>query len=328
MKTKKESDMGKILCIIDGMTDPQFCTQAYANLSEMYHVANMDTCCGAPPESLGCILRLLGIREVPAHLRGYAEALGAGIPVGNRDLVLRGSWFSLDAQGRCNVPVPGPVKMDAAGRCRYYHLEQYKSLLIFPGMASEIGRIQTIPPYDCVGRFAAQLCPEGSEALQDVFRACLCTDRCLILWGQSIPANLPSVASKAAVVCGTTVVKGIAKLLNMTLIEVPGATGDTDTDLSAKTAVALKAAQKYPFVVLHINGADEASHRKDAVEKKAFLRQIDQVVISQLLRSPHEVVVVADHGTDPATGQHIGNKQPVFSNRKESGLIRVQEKTD
>lgn len=310
--------MSKILCVIDGMTDPQFRMEEYPNLSAMYHVANMDTCRGAPPESLGCILRLLGVREVPGHLRGYAEALGAGIPVGEQDLVLRGSWFALDAQGRCTVPIPGPVALDMAGECHYHRLESYKSLLVFPGLASEIGRIKTVPPYDCAGKCAAQLCPEGSGALQSVFHACLSKDRCLILWGQSVPAKLPPFSPKAAVICGTTVVKGIARLLGMTLMEVPEATGDTDTDLGTKTAAALEAAKAYPFVILHINGADEASHRKNAAEKKAFLRQIDGVVLPELLRSPHEVAVVSDHGTDPETGQHLGNKQPVLSNRKRS----------
>ena len=56
----------------------------------------------------------------------------------------------------------------------------------------------------------------------------------------------------------------------MDLIPVRGATGDTDTDLTAKVAATLQAAQKYPFVLLHINGADEAAHRKHAKEKSNF----------------------------------------------------------
>ena len=98
----------------------------------------------------------------------------------------------------------------------------------------------------------------------------------------------------------------------MTVRDVEGATGDTDTDLASKVRSALKAAQKFPFVLLHINGADEASHRKNPSEKAAFLRKIDELVLSELLQSEHEIVVVSDHGTDPMTGLHIGDVQPLF----------------
>lgn len=45
----------------------------------------------------------------------------------------------------------------------------------------------------------------------------------------------------------------------MELFPVKGATGDVDTDLDAKTEAALRAAERCPFVLLHINGADEAA---------------------------------------------------------------------
>lgn len=41
-----------------------------------------------------------------------------------------------------------------------------------------------------------------------------------------------------------------------------------DTDLDAKTEAALRAAERCPFVLLHINGADEAAHRHDSAERR------------------------------------------------------------
>lgn len=81
----------------------------------------------------------------------------------------------------------------------------------------------------------------------------------MLLWGQSVPVALPPFPQKSAVICGKELVKGIARLLHMELFPVKGATGDVDTDLDAKTeAAALRAAERCPFVLLHINGADEA----------------------------------------------------------------------
>ena len=113
--------------------------------------------------------------------------------------------------------------------------------------------------------------------------------------------------------CIFLLVKGIAQLLQMDLLRLPGATGDTDTDLGAKVDSALQAAQKYPFVLLHINGADEAAHRKKPMEKREFLKRVDAQVLARLITSSHRITVTSDHGTDPNTGQHLGSKQPVFA---------------
>lgn len=304
--------MSKILCIIDGMTDPQFDARDYPSLSSMRLERCIDTTCGYDAESFGCILRLLGVRDVPVYSRGYAEALGAGIPVGEDDLVLRGSWYGLDAEGRCTEPVPALGHILGECECHYHSLGDYKSLLVFPGEGKSVRRITTYPPYDCHGKSAVQLYPQGSEAVKEVFESNLQKDRCLLLWGQSAPSSLVPLPMKAAVICHATVVKGIGHLLGMTAFDVEGATGDTDTDLTSKVRSALKAAEEFPFVLLHINGADEASHRKNPSEKAAFLRKIDELVLSELLQSEHEIVVVSDHGTDPLTGLHIAGDQPIF----------------
>lgn len=316
--------MSKILCIIDGMTDPDFSVHRYPNFSRMNLLRHIDTAQGQEPESLGCILRLLGVKKVPTFLRGYAEALGNGIPVSTNDLILRGSWFGLDAEGRCTVPIAAPDTLPDVDCCRYYPMGQYKSLLVFPGMASFVSDLVTYPPYACSGQPAQELCPQGCSAVESIFHALLTKDRCLIPWGQSVSKSMSPFPQKAAVICGTTIVKGIARMLDMELIPVSGATGDVDTDLRAKTIAALNAAKDYPFVLLHINGADEASHRKSKTEKEAFIEKIDDVVIPLLLHSWHEVYVTADHGTDPASGTHIGGMQPVFFNKSET----TTEKTD
>lgn len=310
------SDMSKILCIIDGMTDPYFQVKNFLNLSSMRLLRHVDTTQGQTPESLGCILRLLGTKRVPPHLRGYAEALGYGIPVDKNDLILRGSWFSLNEQGCCNVPVSAPELLSGS-EGYYYNLGQYKSLLVFPGMASCIADMVTYPPYACNGRDSRTLCPKGCAVASRVFHSQLTKERCLILWGQSAPAKIAPFTQRAAVICGTPIVKGIAKLLNMDLIPVPGATGDVDTSLHEKTKAAIDAAKNYPFVLLHINGADEAAHRKNRDEKTTFLRKVDTVVVKSLLQSGHDIYVVSDHGTDPVTGQHVGNRQPMFTNSSE-----------
>lgn len=310
--------MSRILCIIDGMTDPHFSVSDYPHLTTMKCTGLIDTTKGGQAESLNCILHLLGVDCVPQKMRGYVEALAEDIPVTSNDLIFRGSWFSVDEHGRCAEPIEGLTKLeDKNDLFRYYHIDQYKAILVFPGLAPYVDHIVTRPPYGCTGAVASCYKPSGHPSLEICFDRWLQNGRCLIPWGESVCATILAFPQKSAVVCGTAVVKGIAMLLQMDNVTVVGATGDTDTNLSAKVAASLSAAEQYPFVLLHINGADEASHRCNTFEKQAFIRKIDQTVLSELLASQHEIIVVSDHGTDPETGRHIGEDQPVFTNYKE-----------
>lgn len=302
--------MSRILCVIDGMTDFGFSEKEYPNLSSMRLKCHIDTCMGGEAETLRCILGLLGIKQ-PDFLRGYAEALGAGIAVEPDDLILRGSWFKTEF-GRCLFPCsPTEIKRDS--RFRSYSLGGYKSLLIFPKMADTVGEIETRIPVS--GKSVRFFRPVGNAVLSEIFDNNISDNHCLIMWGQSVAAKLPPLGVSAAVVCRKSTVKGIARLLNMELIEVSGATADVDTDLKAKTQAALSAAESNSFVLLHINGADEAAHQCDYDEKIRFLREIDDIVLSRLLKSEHEIIVAADHGCDPKNGLHIGGAQPIFTNR-------------
>lgn len=304
--------MSRILCVVDGMTDPAFRVEDYPALASMRLARLVDTCGGGEAETLRCVLRLLGVEKPPEKLRGYAEALGAGIAVAPDELVLRGSWYARDGAGRCTVPCAAlPVVGD--GRFRCISLGQYRSVLLLPHMAHAVEGIITRLPGSGAGFPAEVYCPTGCEPLADIFHELLTPERCMIPWGESAPMHLPPFPEKAAAVCGKDIVRGIARLLSMKTVDVAGATGDVDTDLYAKVLAALEQAENLPFVLLHINGADEASHRRDAAEKRRFLHAVDSRVIAPLLRSRHGIAVVSDHGTDPLTGTHLAAPQPLFT---------------
>lgn len=305
--------MSCILCIIDGMTDPMFCAADYKGLSAMRQLQPVCTVPpGCSPESLTCILTILGVKPIPAFIRGYAEALGEGIPVCPDDLILRASWAAVE-HGRCSRLISAPPEIETRGEFRYYALGGYKSLLILPSLAGCVKEIETHPFYLNADTPAKKLRPSGNALLSDIFDRQCSNERCMVPWGQSRPVEIPSFPSRGAVICGTSVVKGIAHMLQMMLWNVPGATGDVDTNLSMKYEAAIDAAKEFPFVLLHINGADEAAHRRNAVEKKEFLMKVDRMITQPLLHCGHKVCVMADHETDPATGLHSGIYQPRFS---------------
>lgn len=306
--------MAKILCIIDGMTDSGFFPKNYRNLSQMEFFGWEDTASGRTPETLPCVLHLLGIKKIPYYLRGYLEALGAGIPVEKEDLILRGSRYFLDENHVPSRPCNEEFQMEIEGG-RYYPLEGYQSLFVFLKGAPLVEKIQTFGPHEIKGRKVEELQPTGHLLLEKVFQKGMQKDSCILLWGESVATSPPKRYKNWGMVTGKNLLKGMGKWLEMEVASLEGATGDTDTDLEEKGKKALELAERFPFVLLHINGADEASHRRNFKEKEEFLQKIDQQVLKKLLESKHEILVTSDHGTDPKTGEHLGDLQPMYKKR-------------
>ena len=109
-------------------------------------------------------------------------------------------------------------------------------------------------------------------------------------------------------IAASPVIKGIARALEMDVIEVSGATGDMKTNLTEKTLRSLDALNKYDFVILHILGADVAAHDKSSAQKRMFIEKIDREVFRRILEYVNfdktVVAVTSDHVTSVKDGEH------------------------
>lgn len=307
--------MSEILCIIDGMNDPDFNVKKYPTLASFPRREHVNTVPdGFKAGTLPCVLSLLGFTSPPKNIRGWIEALGAGIDLKPDDLIFRGSWVEVDDEGIGIGFCDEPDKLPKLKRARYVSLGGYKGLLIIPKGASFVDSIPALLPFEMLGRNARDFFSPDIPALREALIMLNSSNprRLIIPWAASVAQPLPPFPVKAAVVSATNIIRGLAKALKMYHVSLTGMTGDTDTDLGTKTRLTLALAKKYPFTMLHIGGCDEAAHRMDKREKEAFLMQIDQVVLPELLASNHTIRVVSDHGADPATGGHTGGKQPSF----------------
>jgi 2,3-bisphosphoglycerate-independent phosphoglycerate mutase len=133
---------------------------------------------------------------------------------------------------------------------------------------------------------------------------------------------LPRILDTATVVVAARgAAAGIAALLGAH-VELPeGATGGTNTDLTAKAAAAVAALHRGASqVVVHVGGADEAAHLLDPAAKVAFLERADRELIAPLAaataRAGGTLRVCPDHGCDPATGAHDAGPVPHLTWRK------------
>ena len=116
---------------------------------------------------------------------------------------------------------------------------------------------------------------------------------------------------KAACIAETGLIKGIGKITGMDIIDVEGATGGVDTNLPNITHSILNSIKNYDFLLINIDGADEAGHDGNSQGKLEFIEKVDQVIGE--LKDPENVyfILTADHSTPISVMDHTGDPVPL-----------------
>jgi 2,3-bisphosphoglycerate-independent phosphoglycerate mutase len=129
-------------------------------------------------------------------------------------------------------------------------------------------------------------------------------------------ARPPRILDDSTVVIGAPgAATGLGALMGARTVTPPGATGRPGSDLGAKRTAALAAIDAGAArVVVHVGGADEASHARNRAAKAAVLHEADRELIAPLAEAVAHtggaIQVGPDHGCDPGTGEHIGGAVP------------------
>lgn len=304
--------MSHILLIIDGMTDPDFRLTDYPAMDSMQQLAPVDYSEGGRPETLACTLRILGLRQVPPHIRPIVEAYGAGLRVGPDDLWLRASWYHIDEQGqpdRQECPDDFAFPKVTGRDIEPHYLGQGHWLFRLREGRSLCERL-TLPTPFVTGE--GDLLPEGDGAIRDYFSRLTTPRHRLIVWDKGVSSPLPLLREPSIIISAEKVLLGLGKMLGWEIVTHHALTGDTDTDLNLLGRLTLEAADRSGRVIVHVNGVDQAGHRRDEAGKRAFLRRVDSELLPLLLRSPHRLTLTSDHGCDPATGCHLPGPQPLL----------------
>lgn len=140
------------------------------------------------------------------------------------------------------------------------------------------------------------------------------------LWGLGRTPTLQSFADafglRGAMITAVDLLRGLAALIGWDRIEVPGATGYTDTDYAAKGRYAIDGFDRYDLVCVHVEAPDEASHEGDAAGKVAALEEIDRHIVGPIAEAlqSHDawrIMISPDHPTFLATKTHTHGDVPV-----------------
>ncbi len=150
----------------------------------------------------------------------------------------------------------------------------------------------------------------------------------LWLWGggRAPVREVPSERSDRLAVCATSLVRAIGRMAGFRSAPLSRATGDTDTDLSEKMErVEEGLRHACSRILLHFEGFDMASHRRDPEEKRRFLERVDREVFARIIGWFGEgrltsLSITSDHQSSPLTGNHEAGPVPaLFLSRKAFG---------
>lgn len=152
-------------------------------------------------------------------------------------------------------------------------------------------------------------------------------------WGEGTKPQLENFESKfskkGAVISAVDLVKGIGILAGMKVIEVPGATGNYDTNFAGKADATLRALLEdgLDFVYIHMEAPDECGHQGDVGHKVFSIEQIDRLVVKRLVeglraaREPFRMLICPDHPTPISVRTHVADPVPylLYEEGKDNG---------
>ncbi|MGI6122896.1 MAG: cofactor-independent phosphoglycerate mutase [Acetivibrionales bacterium] len=142
------------------------------------------------------------------------------------------------------------------------------------------------------------------------------------LWGQGKKPDVPLFIEKyglcGSVISAVDLIKGIGIASGMKAVDVPGATGNINTNFNGKAEAALKELQSgRDFVYVHVEAPDECGHQGQLKEKIHAIELIDKEVLGTLLNGlesmgDYRIMVLPDHPTPISIKTHSSDPVPFF----------------
>ena len=306
------------------------------------------------PGSAVANMSLLGY-DPNAHFTGRAplEAAAQGIALADDDWAIRCNLVTIENQSMRDFTA-GHVSSEEARQLLAAAQERiggdgveftpgvsYRNLVIWRGQqkpAPFSSETRATPPHDLTDKSVLHDYPRGPGS--DVLNEMMATSGEIFqdhpvnqqrvrggnlpathiwLWGIGRrPALQPFhdvYGRHGAMITAVDLLRGLAALIGWERIEVPGATGYTDTDYAAKGRYAVAALPTTDIVCVHVEASDEASHEGDCAAKVKAIEEIDRHIVAPLsdaLAASGEwrLLVTPDHPTPLRTKTHSHGAVP------------------
>jgi len=293
-------------------------------------------------------MSLLGY-DPNANFTGRAplEAAAQGIQLGPDDWAIRCNLVTIEDQIMRDFTA-GHISTDEAaallktaqemlgrGEMEFVPGVSYRNLLLYRGAnrpAPFSTDTRTTPPHDLTDKPVTEDYPRGpgSDLLNEIMAQSVAwfadhevnrTRKAqgklpatnVWLWGLGRTPSLAPFADvygkRGAMITAVDLLRGLAAIIGWDRIEVPGATGYTDTDYAAKGRYAIDALAATDIICVHVEAPDEASHEGDVTAKIKALEEIDRHIVAPLhealqAQGEYRILVTPDHPTPVRTKTH------------------------
>jgi len=193
------------------------------------------------------------------------------------------------------------------------------------------------PPHDIPDKPVAEFLPQGqgSDLLRDLMerskavlanhpvnlarqaRGDIPATTLWLFWGSGrIPVMLPFkqvYGLSVAMTSGVDLLRGLAKMAEMDVLDIHGVTDGPDNDYVAQATGALRALENYDLVVIHIEASDEAAHVGSIDEKVKAIEMVDKEVVGRIRSwnlEAFRVLILPDHPTPIKIQTHTDEPVP------------------
>ena len=309
-----------------------------------------------PPGSEVANLSIIGYDPRENYCqRGVLEAASLGVKLSDTDLALRCNLIYVN-ENKIGSHSGGDLEHKEAGEIikllnkelgtkdiKFYQGFHYRHLLV---MSTGSDKINCYPPHDHVGEKYKDLLVESTS--RDGKNTAEILNQ-LIIKSQEVLAKLPLNIEKAkkgekrpnliwpwaqgykpkmktikeltglngATITAVDLIKGLSIYAGMDIIQVEGATGNYKTNYEGKAQATLTALEKYDYVFLHVEAADEASHDGDLDLKIKVIEDINNRLLAPILKGIKDknidvrIALLPDHSTPVEFGNHVKDAVPV-----------------
>lgn len=304
---------------------------------------------GMEPGSAPACMSVMGY-DPGVYYRGRAaiEARSMGIDIGEDEVVFRCNLVSV-RDGKMHDYSAGHITTDEAANIIrtlndtiggeeviFYPGINYRHILKLRRHADTL-EAECTPPHDIPGRSVADNLPRGNGSgfLRDLMARSATVlknhpvnreriDRgqapatgIWLFWGCGTVPDMPPFRQvyqiSAALTSGVDLLRGLANMASVDVLEIPGVTDGSDNDYVAQIEGALAALDTHDLVVVHVEATDEAAHIGNIDGKIEAIRRVDRDMIGLLLEYSGDelrVLVMPDHPTPISLRTHTADPVP------------------
>jgi 2,3-bisphosphoglycerate-independent phosphoglycerate mutase len=304
---------------------------------------------GMEPSSACACMSVLGYDPL-IYYRGRSaiEAMARDIPIGEEEVLFRCNLVSIQ-NGRMSSYSCGHISNEEAhsliatlqrdlGRdeVSFYPGVSYRHFCKIKG-AAEVLSATCTPPHDIPNKEIAEFLPRGpgSKQLVDLMvrsesilrshpvniarisRGDMPATMIWLFWASGQIPVMPPFSEvyslRAALTSGVDLLQGLAKMMKMEVLNIPGVTDGSDNDYASQRRGALDALMNHDLVVIHVEAPDEAGHAGAIDDKIDSIQRIDRDIVGHLRdwhETPLRVLIMPDHATPIEIQTHSGEPIP------------------